>query len=74
MTARFPETYQWLLVPTQKEPQASITWEAIRLSGSDPLAERASKKLKSDESVIASFAPSHGDGPCAVVARESRSG
>jgi hypothetical protein len=58
VTARLPETYQWLLVPTQANPQASVTWQAIRLSGADPLAERASKKLKNDESLLVNFAAS----------------
>ena len=56
--ARLPETYQWLLVPTQANPQSAITWQSIRLSGTDPLAERASKKLKSDELLIVNFAAS----------------
>ena len=33
VTARLPETYQWLLVPTQTSPQAAVAWQAIRLSG-----------------------------------------
>ncbi len=49
VTARLPETYQWLLVPVQAKPQAAITWEALRLSGTDALAVRASKKLRTDE-------------------------
>ena len=55
VTARLPETYQWLLVPEQANPQAPITWQAIRLSGSDALAVRASKKLRSDESLVTSL-------------------
>jgi hypothetical protein len=55
VTARLPETYQWLLVPTQATPQAPITWPAIRLSGGDALAVRASKKLRSDESLVISL-------------------
>jgi hypothetical protein len=55
ITARLPETYQWLLVPEQKTPQARVEWQAIRLSGSDPLAVRASKKLKSDELFVTSL-------------------
>jgi hypothetical protein len=55
VTARLPEAYQWLLVPEQLTPQAPITWQAIRLSGSDALAVRASKKLRSDESLITSL-------------------
>lgn len=56
-TARLPETYQWLLVPVQNTPQAPMTWEALRLSGSDALAVRASRKLRSDELYLTSFAP-----------------
>jgi len=55
VTARLPETYQWLLVPEQANPQAAITWHAIRLSGSDALAVRASKKLRSDELLVTSL-------------------
>lgn len=55
VTARLPETYQWLLVPEQANPQAPITWQAIRLSGSDALAVRSSKKLRSDESLVTSL-------------------
>jgi hypothetical protein len=50
--ARLPETYQWLLVPEQINPQAPITWQAVRLSGGDALAARASKRLRSDESLV----------------------
>ncbi|TVR58807.1 MAG: ATP-binding protein, partial [Candidatus Competibacteraceae bacterium] len=56
-TARLPETYQWLLVPAQNTPQAAVTWEALRLSGTDALAVRASKKLRTDELYLTSFAP-----------------
>ena len=56
VTARLPETYQWLLVPAQKSPHDAIEWQAFRLSGQDALAARASKKLRSDESLITSFA------------------
>jgi len=56
--ARLPETYQWLLVPTQSNPQAPVTWQTIRLSGQDSLAERASKKLRNDELLVINFAAS----------------
>jgi hypothetical protein len=55
VTARLPEAFQWLLVPEQVDPQASITWQGTRLSGSDALAVRASKKLRSDESLVTSL-------------------
>lgn len=58
VTARIPETYQWLLVPVQPTPQSPVTWEAIRLSGTDGLAVRASKKLRSDELFLTGFASS----------------
>jgi hypothetical protein len=56
VTARLPETYQWLLVPVQNNPQVPITWEAIRLTGADSLAVRASKKLRTDEFLLTAFA------------------
>ena len=55
VTARLPETYQWLLVPEQANPQAPITWQAIRLSAGDALAARTSKRLRSDESLVRSL-------------------
>jgi hypothetical protein len=67
VNARLPEAYQWLLVPTQKTPQAAVEWQAIRLTGQDPLAVRASKKLRNDELLIASYAPS-----CLRLARGPR--
>jgi hypothetical protein len=55
VTARLPETYQWLLVPTQTTPQSAVEWQSVRLSGQDALAVRASKKLRSDEFLLTSF-------------------
>jgi hypothetical protein len=45
-----------LLVPTQATPQSAVCWEALRLSGTDSLAVRASKKLRTDELYLTSFA------------------
>jgi predicted AAA+ superfamily ATPase len=56
VTARLPETYQWLLVPGQNAPQDAVKWEALRLTGTDALAVRASKKLRTDELYLTSFA------------------
>ncbi|MEZ5318418.1 MAG: DUF499 domain-containing protein [Vicinamibacterales bacterium] len=53
--ARLPETYQWVLVPTQSTPQAPMQWQPIRLAGQDALAVRASKKLRSDELLLTSL-------------------
>jgi len=55
VTARLPETYQWVLVPEQKSPQSAVAWSAIKLTGSDALAVRASKKLRSDELLVTSL-------------------
>lgn len=44
--ARIPETYQWLMVPTQPDVRGEIEWELIRQQGQDELTVRASKKLK----------------------------
>ena len=57
VTARVPETYQWLFVPEQPSPQVAVEWKAIRLTGQDPLAVRASKKLRNDELLLTVFAP-----------------
>jgi predicted AAA+ superfamily ATPase len=52
VTARLPETFQWLLVPEQASPKAQIQFQAVRVTGVDALAVRASKKLRSDESLV----------------------
>ncbi len=56
--ARIPETYQWLLVPMQTTPQSPVTWQPMRLAGPDALAVRASKKLRGDDLLITTLAPS----------------
>jgi hypothetical protein len=56
VTARLPEAYQWLLVPVQSSPQNAIEWQALRLSGQDALAVRASKKLRNEELLITALA------------------
>ncbi len=45
---RIPETYQWLLVPDQKDPKTDLAWHAIRQQGGEDLALRASRKLRND--------------------------
>ncbi len=52
VTARLPETYQWVLTPGQKDPRAPVEWQASRLSGTDPLAVRASTRLRRDELLV----------------------
>lgn len=57
VTARLPETYQWLLVPEQASPTNAVTWHTIRLPpGQEGLAVRAGKKLRSDELLLPVFA------------------
>jgi hypothetical protein len=57
------ETFQWLLVPVQLDPQTGtpdpkgeVRWQAIRLQGNDPLAVRASRKLRNEELLITTLA------------------
>lgn len=52
VSARLPETYQWILVPEQKDPSSAITWIAVKLTGSGLLAPRISKKLRSDDLLV----------------------
>jgi predicted AAA+ superfamily ATPase len=56
VSSRLPEAYQWLLVPTQASPQSDREWKTFRLSGQDPLAARASKKLRNDDLLVAALA------------------
>lgn len=56
---RIPETYHWLLVPTLHSPQATaadVAWQELKLSGSDHLAPRASKKMKNDGLLVTHLA------------------
>jgi len=55
--ARIPEAYQWLLVPEQGKPQSPVKWESVRLTGNDSLAARASKRLRSDDRLVALLGP-----------------
>jgi len=56
VTARIPETYQWLLVPGQEKPENAVEWQAHKLTGQDTLAARVSKKLRNDERLLTVFA------------------
>lgn len=55
--ARLPETYQWLLAPVQQSPQNPVEWQVSRLTGQDALAVRASRKLRNDDLLAVSHAP-----------------
>src|SRR5437867_2663574 len=56
VNARVPEAYQWLLVPVQASPSSAVEFQAVRLSGQDTLADRASKKLAKDELLLTRMA------------------
>ena len=56
LTARIPEAYQWLLIPVQSTPQDEMGWQAIKVSGQDALAVRASRKLRNDELLVTGLA------------------
>ena len=56
--ARIGEAYPWLLAPGQTSPQAQVAWRAIRLRGSGPLAEQASRRLINDEMLVTAMAGS----------------
>ena len=53
--SRIPETYRWLLVPTQNTPQDPVTWDAVSVTGTEPLAVRAARKLKGQEGLVTSY-------------------
>ena len=57
VVARIPETYQWLLVPDQDQPDAAVGWKMLRLAASGPLAERAGRRLLNDELLVVSLGP-----------------
>lgn len=50
--ARVPESYQWLLVPSQPDPKAPPEWIEMRQQGQETLANRASKKLANEELLL----------------------
>ncbi|MDE2811426.1 MAG: DUF499 domain-containing protein, partial [Gemmatimonadota bacterium] len=51
------ETYTWLIVPLQPEPNQPVTLSQERLSGKQPFLERAARKLKSNEWLIHELSP-----------------
>lgn len=52
VAARLGEAYRFTLVPSQPDPTAEVTWHAVPLSGSEPLAERASGRLIRDDLLV----------------------
>lgn len=53
---RIAATWIWALVPQQRKATEPVTWEAVKCSGDDALPARVSKKLASEELLIASLA------------------
>lgn len=56
VSARMPEAYNWLLVPDQSSPKGEVDWKSFRLTGGDPLAARASRRLRNDELLVLRYA------------------
>ena len=57
VSARIPETYQWLLIPVQESASESMSWKPIRLASSGSLAERAGSRLVREELLIEELGP-----------------
>ena len=53
--ARIGETYQWIIIPEQKEPRDTVQFVFLRANGQEPLAARVSKKLKNEDYLISSL-------------------
>ena len=49
---RVNETFVWALVPSQDAGSAEVSWEAIKVSGADPLPVRLSRKLEQAELLL----------------------
>ena len=49
---RIAATWVHALVPYQSDPSAEVTWEEIRVSGSEKLADRTGRKLVQDELLL----------------------
>ena len=55
VTQRIGEAYQWLLVPSGEAGKPEVEWEITRSSGSESLAVRASRKLRSEEALLPDY-------------------
>ena len=55
MTTRIPETYRWLLVPVQSDTHGAVLWDALNLTGADPLAVRASRRLRAQDGLMTAY-------------------
>ena len=54
---QLPETWQWLLVPTQNAPDAAVEWKALSLKSAAGLAKRAYKRLVSEDMLVGALGP-----------------
>jgi len=49
---RIPEAYRWLIAPRQPDPHGPVEWDEIQLRGGGRIAERASKKLQNEGTLL----------------------
>lgn len=57
MELRIPETFMWMLYPTQMSSGDSMEWVEERLTGHEPLAEKTSRKLINAGQLASEMAP-----------------
>ncbi|MCP9484920.1 MAG: DUF499 domain-containing protein [Gaiellaceae bacterium MAG52_C11] len=57
VSLRLGDTYHWLLVPGQPDPNGPIEWDAIKVEGQAGLAVRAGDKLVNEGRLYTSFVP-----------------
>jgi predicted AAA+ superfamily ATPase len=55
VTQRIGEAYQWLLLPGGEAGKPEVRWEITRSTGSDSLAARAARKLRSEEALLPEY-------------------
>jgi hypothetical protein len=53
---RIGETFVWMLTPRQELGSSEVTWEQTRVTGSDPIPARVSKKLAGEEGLLTQYA------------------
>jgi predicted AAA+ superfamily ATPase len=52
---RISETFVWMLTPHQELGASEVTWEQTRVTGSDPIPVRVSKKLAGEEGLLTQY-------------------
>lgn len=53
--AALRETYQWLLIPAQPDPQGSLEWKECRLQGQDSPILQASRKAVHEGDLVTAY-------------------